>query len=136
MAHIGKLPNFQRIVTGHNSEGKAIIHKDVDTEAPWDGSIEGGKAAFSLGYTTKEFPVNMNGDKDLQTYKEFLGKPPGLVQNSGSVLRIVVRLFQQLSHLVSHHSISYMTTGHGTWRYISDAPHSLVRLRYRTRWGG
>lgn len=90
MAHIGALPNFQRLITGHNSEGKAILQ--VDEPAPWDGNIEGGTAAFSLGYTTSTTPVNMNGDEDIQKYREYLVKPPGLVEKGGSVLRFVVRI--------------------------------------------
>lgn len=100
MAHIGALPNFQRIITGHNSEGKAVIAQD--DPAPWDGSVEGGKAAFSLGYTTSTIPVNMNGDEDIQKYKEYLVKPPGLVEKGGSVLRFVVCPSQQSRPLELH----------------------------------
>lgn len=82
------LPNFQRLITGHNAEGKAILIKDEP--APWDNNVEGGNAAFSLGYTTSSIPVNMNGDEDLEKYKEYLVKPPGLVEKGGSVLRFVV----------------------------------------------
>jgi len=90
MAHVGALPGLQRIVTTHNSEGKAIIDKNIDTNAPFDGAPQGGKAAFMLGYTTTQFPVNMNDDKDINTYKDFLAKPPGLVSGNGTVLRVVV----------------------------------------------
>jgi len=90
MAHIGKLPGLQRIVTTHNEKGEAIIDKDVDTNAPFDGNIENGRAAFCLGYTTTEFPVDLNNNKDVDTYKQFLVNPPGIVQNRGSVLRVVV----------------------------------------------
>lgn len=88
MSQAEPLPNFQRIITGHNSDGKAIIA--IDEPAPWDRNVEGGKAAFSLGYTTSSTPVNLNQDEDIQKYKEYLVKPPGLVEKGGSVLRFVV----------------------------------------------
>lgn len=90
MAHVGALPGLQRIVTTHNSEGKAIIDKSIDTDAPFDGTPQGGKAAFMLGYTTTQFPPNLNDDTDTKIYKDFLQKPPGLVSGNGTVLRVVV----------------------------------------------
>ncbi|GAB7344277.1 hypothetical protein MBLNU457_2151t1 [Dothideomycetes sp. NU457] len=89
MAHIGALPGLQRIVTTHNSEGKAIIDKSIDTNASFDGTPQGGKAAFMLGYTTTQFPPNLNEDADIKIYKNFLEKPPGLVSGNGTVLRVV-----------------------------------------------
>ncbi|KAF2218869.1 hypothetical protein BDZ85DRAFT_244416 [Elsinoe ampelina] len=89
MAHIGKLPTFQRYVTGHNSEGKAIVSSDVDSSPPWQTNIEGGRAAFCQAYITSSFPVDFNGEKDVETYKGFLKDPPGLVNSNGTVLRIV-----------------------------------------------
>lgn len=90
MAHVGALPGLQRIVTTHNSEGKAIIDKSIDIDAPFDGAPQGGKAAFMLGYTTTQFPPNLNEDADIKIYKNFLEKPPGLVSGNGTVLRVVV----------------------------------------------
>jgi hypothetical protein len=90
MAHIGKLPSFQRIVTTHNDEGKAIIDKSIDTNPPLDPTVDGGKAVFCLAYTTTEFPPDLNNGKDKDVYQSFLAKPPGIVQGTGTVLRTVV----------------------------------------------
>lgn len=90
MAHIGKLPEYQRFITGHNDDGKAIFSNEVDSTGPWDGNVEGGKAAFSLAYTTSTTPVDMTEGKDIESYKEYLVSPPGLVEKQGSVLRFVV----------------------------------------------
>ena len=92
MAHIGKLPGFQRLITTHNADGKAVLSDSIDSNAPFDGSIEGGTAAFSLAFTTTTFPVDLTDDKDLTEYQEFLKSPPGIVQRTGSVLRVVVSL--------------------------------------------
>jgi len=96
MAHIGALPGFQRIVTGHDSEGKALIIRDE--AAPWDGDVEGGRAAFSLGYITSSTPVDFKNDEDVQKYDEYLSTKPGLVERNGSVLRFVVRLLSHTSY--------------------------------------
>ena len=90
MAHIGKLPVFQRIVTTHNGEGKAVVDDSIDTIPPIDDSVDRGKATFCLGYTTSEFPVDLNNKKDTDAYKDSLANPPGIVQSKGTVLRIVV----------------------------------------------
>jgi hypothetical protein len=89
MAHKGELPGYQRLITTHNDDGKAVF-AEVDEAGPWDGSINGGTVGFSLGYTTSTTPVDLNDDKDMAQYKEYLVKPPGLVNKSGSVLRFVV----------------------------------------------
>ena len=51
---------------------------------PNDDSI-----AFALSFTTKGFPVDMNGDKDLDVYGHYLKDAPGLVVSGGTVLRHV-----------------------------------------------
>ncbi|GAM87650.1 hypothetical protein ANO11243_056770 [Dothideomycetidae sp. 11243] len=82
------LPNFQRLITNHNSEGKAVFD-GFGGDAPWLAPMNEGRAAFSTAYITNSFPVNLTDDKDLAVYSKFLESPPGLVVGSGTVLRIV-----------------------------------------------
>jgi hypothetical protein len=126
MAHKGELPQYQRLITAHNEDGKAVFAK-IDETGPWDGSINGGTVGFSLGYTTSTTPVDMNDDKDMAQYKEYLVSPPGLVNKSGSVLRFVVSVSNSGATL-------QMLTNPGLppWFYIAYAPHRLARLRCRT----
>lgn len=91
MAPENNLPSFQRIVTTHNAEGKAIVDTSIDTNPP-TSRVDNGTAVFCLGYTTTEFPVDLNNGKDTDIYQSFLAKPPGIVQPTGTVLRIVVCL--------------------------------------------
>ena len=91
MAHIGKLPTFQRLVTDHNEKGQAILSKKIDFDVPIDTKINNGDFPFMLSYTTTDFPVDMNNDKDIDAYKAKISEAPGLVQSSGTVLRAVVR---------------------------------------------
>jgi quercetin dioxygenase-like cupin family protein len=45
--------------------------------------------AFALSYTTKGFPVDLDNDKDLDVYGQYLKSSPGLVVSGGTVLRHV-----------------------------------------------
>ena len=89
MTDFTKIPPHQRLITTHNAEGKAILSDKFNSEAPFN-YVHGGDAGFSLGFITTEFPVNLNDDKDLESYDRFLADPPGLVKNNGTVLRVVV----------------------------------------------
>lgn len=97
MAHLGKLPTFQRYVTGHDDKGKAIIAPEIDSNPPWQTNIEGGRAAFCQAYVTSGFPIDLNDNKDIDTYKGFLKEPPGIVNTTGTVLRIVVSSVSRMS---------------------------------------
>ncbi|KAF1911317.1 hypothetical protein BDU57DRAFT_100471 [Ampelomyces quisqualis] len=87
MAHIGALPKIQRYITGHDKNGKAIFSKAFAEESKMKANDDG--LAFALSFTTKGFPVDMEEDKDLDVYGEFLNSPPGLVVSGGTVLRHV-----------------------------------------------
>ena len=81
------LPSINRLITGHNDEGKAIFSDSLPEELGWSNLPN--KARFALGYTTKEYPVDMSEDKDIATYQSYLATPPGLVIPGGTVLRYV-----------------------------------------------
>lgn len=87
MAHSSPLPPITRFITTHNAEGKAIFSDAVSEEAerkPVDGT-----ATFALSYCTGDYPADLNEDKDIKIYQEYLSKPPGLVIGNGTVLRHV-----------------------------------------------
>ena len=96
MATPSKLPSYQRLITTHNSDGKAILSDTIDSNEPWQDHIMNNIAAFSLGYTSSGFPAELNGDKDIGRYSNLLANPLGLVKNDGTVLRIVVGSIIQL----------------------------------------
>ncbi|ORY19321.1 hypothetical protein BCR34DRAFT_552905 [Clohesyomyces aquaticus] len=87
MTSTNNLPALKRFITTHDDSGKAVFSSAVPEENTFK-SI-GPDAAFALGYTTKEFPVDLNKDKDLDTYQSFLSNPPGIVVSKGTVLRFV-----------------------------------------------
>lgn len=77
----------KRFITTHNAEGKAIFSQAFPEDT--DQKEIGKDAVFMLGYTTAGFPADLNDDKDIETYREYASQPPGLVINSGTVLRYV-----------------------------------------------
>lgn len=81
------LPSLKRFITTHDSSKKAVFSNIVSEDNTFDPISPG--AAFALGYVTKGFPVELNKDADLQVYKPYLEKAPGLVATGGTVLRFV-----------------------------------------------
>ena len=82
------LPGLTHYITGHDaSTGKAIIQST--RPGSWVPVLKGANA-FNVVYTTSEFPVSLNNDRDLQTHDEVLSsKKLGLVSKNGTVCRIV-----------------------------------------------
>ena len=74
-------------ITTHNAEGKAIFSDAFPEETKQQ--MIGKDAAFVLGYTTDEYPADLSGDKDIESYRKYESQPPGLVINNGTVLRYV-----------------------------------------------
>jgi quercetin dioxygenase-like cupin family protein len=88
----------RRIVTGHNSDGKAIFVSD--DALPVD-PIPSGDAAFSLVWTTATVPADNNDETDGRT------RDAGLTLNQGSVIRIVDMLPGGTSPMHRTNSIDY-----------------------------
>ena len=74
------LPLVQRVVTGHDAQGRAIF-KSEDV-AP-TRMIPSGDAAFLLLWTTETVPADNNDETDGRE------RDAGLTLNRGSVIRIV-----------------------------------------------
>jgi quercetin dioxygenase-like cupin family protein len=87
MALNGKLSHPQRLITTHNSEGKAIL-SDMSSPAPFY-ALGSGDALFAQAYVTSGFPTTLASDADLSVYKHYLSQPPGITVSNGTVLRYV-----------------------------------------------
>lgn len=84
---VSTLPQLHRYVTGHNAEGKAIVHTHNDFE--WQ-PLDNDQLAFSVPYTTSEFPVDLNKDADVAEHQRVLASGQlGLVNPKGTVFRCV-----------------------------------------------
>jgi quercetin dioxygenase-like cupin family protein len=113
------LPTLHRFVTDHNDEGKAIFHKSVEEVLPFNTIPN--SAAFGLGYATAEYPVDMNNDADIKTYKHYQQNPPGIVIPGGSVLRIVDSPPGGLSPMHRTVSLDYGVVLQGEFELILDS---------------
>lgn len=94
----GGLPPIQRVVTGHNDEGRAcFVSADVKEPQP----IPSGDANFLLLWTTATVPADLNDETDGRE------RDAGTTLNGGSVFRIVDMLPGQASPFHRTNSIDY-----------------------------
>ena len=88
----------RRVVTGHNSDGLAVISSD---EAFAPEPIPSGDAAFALLWTTATVPADNNDNLDGRE------RDAGFTLEAGSVLRIVDMLPGGVSPMHRTNSIDY-----------------------------
>lgn len=91
-------PPVRRIVTGHNTDGRAVFVSDASL--PVD-PIPSGDAAFSLIWTTATVPADNNDETDGRS------RDAGLTLDHGSVIRIVDMLPGGTSPMHRTNSIDY-----------------------------
>ncbi len=92
------LPPVQRVVTGHNAQGRAVFKsEDVSPTR----LIPGGDASFLLIWTTDSVPADNNDESDGRT------RDAGITLNHGSVIRIVDMLPGKASPMHRTNSIDY-----------------------------
>ncbi|AEO63947.1 uncharacterized protein THITE_2141932 [Thermothielavioides terrestris NRRL 8126] len=84
---ISNLPQLTRFITGHNAEGKAVVH----SHGPFTwASYADNNLAFAVPYTTSTFPPDLNDDADLAAHERVVATGRlGLVNPRGTVLRCV-----------------------------------------------
>ncbi|EZP71043.1 Cupin [Sphingomonas paucimobilis] len=92
------LPPVQRVVTGHDENGRAMFKsEDVSPTR----MIPSGDAAFLLLWTTSTVPADNNDETDGRE------RDAGLTLNQGSVIRIVDMLPGKESPMHRTNSIDY-----------------------------
>jgi quercetin dioxygenase-like cupin family protein len=92
------LPAVQRIVTGHDAQGRAVFKSEDVTPTKM---IPSGDAAFLLIWTTETVPADNNDETDGRL------RDAGLTLNQGSVIRIVDMLPGKESPMHRTNSIDY-----------------------------
>ncbi|KAJ0427085.1 hypothetical protein BJY00DRAFT_8231 [Aspergillus carlsbadensis] len=84
---LSSLRGLTRYVTGHDAAGKAIIQ--TENPADWS-SFENSSMAFTVAYTTSEFPADLNNDADIKKHEDLKASGKlGLVNPHGTVCRFV-----------------------------------------------
>ena len=92
------LPPVQRVVTGHNAQGRAVFRSEDVTPT---SMIPSGDAAFLLVWTTATVPADNNDETDG------CERDAGLTLNQGSVIRVVDMLPGKQSPMHRTNSIDY-----------------------------
>jgi len=95
---MAELPPVRRVVTGHDSNGRAILRSDDRFETQL---IPSGDAAFALLWTTEIVPADNNDETDGRL------RDAGLTLDRGSVLRIVDMMPGGSSPMHRTNSIDY-----------------------------
>ncbi|KAH7420145.1 hypothetical protein BKA64DRAFT_34102 [Cadophora sp. MPI-SDFR-AT-0126] len=128
------LPDVQRLITTHDSSGKAIFSKDIPSESSFRQVSLG--ANFFLGYTTKGFPVDLNAEnavavpKDVQSYEKDLNSPPGgLSIANGTALRFVDFAPSKEPYMHRTESIDYGVVLEGVMELILDSGEKRIMKR-------
>ncbi|RAH71711.1 cupin domain-containing protein [Aspergillus aculeatinus CBS 121060] len=78
------LRDITRNITTHNEEGKGVFLPPTNSQ--WDSPMANGWAINNVIYNTTGFPVDLNDGQDL---KYSSTHEPGLMENEGSLIRII-----------------------------------------------
>jgi len=92
------LAPVQRVVTGHNAQGRAVFKSEDVTPTKM---IPSGDASFLLVWTTATVPADNNEETDGRD------RDAGLTLNQGSVIRVVDMLPGKQSPMHRTNSIDY-----------------------------
>jgi quercetin dioxygenase-like cupin family protein len=92
------LPPVQRVVTGHDANGRAVFKSEDVTPTRM---IPSGDASFLLVWTTETVPADNNDETDGRD------REAGLTLNQGSVIRVVDMLPGKESPMHRTNSIDY-----------------------------
>ncbi len=111
--------SFRRVVTGHNSEGEAIV-KSVDTLLPT--LIPSGDAEFAQVWTTEAVPADNNDETDGGL------RDVGLTLRGGSAIRVVDMLPGKQSPMHRTHSLDFGIVMSGELELVLDSG-TVERLR-------
>ncbi|KAH8691678.1 cupin domain protein, partial [Talaromyces proteolyticus] len=81
------LRDIKRYITTHDEAGRSVFAKSLDDNPP--AAVNPTPASLFLCYATQNFPVEIQQEKDIERYKQFIKNPPGIIVPGGSAARIV-----------------------------------------------
>lgn len=134
-----KMPNFvphdgvdiaapKRYITTHDAEGRSVFEKSVDPNLNWVDVCEVAtkNAQFSVGYVTKDFPVDLDEGRDLDFYKKCEEDGISVTMPNGIVMRIVDLLPGTTSPMHRTTSIDYGIVLKGQVEAILDSGETVL----------
>lgn len=113
---------FKRYITGHDSNGKAIVQQ-VD-DGYWR-EIQGGLASYNEIWQTSTFPVDIKNDDCSKNEKTVLS----LSLRNGTVLRMVDRAPGSASAMHRTQSLDYGVVIEGEMEMILDSEETITLRR-------
>ncbi|KAK6429095.1 hypothetical protein LTR95_014757 [Oleoguttula sp. CCFEE 5521] len=123
-----ELPALTTYITGHDkSTGATTIQEH--RPATWK-AVDNNGMAFNVGYTTSQFPLDMNDDKDITSHDQKLASGRlGLVSPGGTVLRYVdfAPGFESMMHRTT--SLDYGIVLEGAIELILDSGEKQILHR-------
>ncbi|KAL2203521.1 hypothetical protein CC79DRAFT_1388061 [Sarocladium strictum] len=81
------LRSLKRFITTHDDTGKPNFVDTMSEDVPFQTLPD--NVDFALCYATDKFPVNLSGEQDVDTYKQYTKELPGIAIPTGTVLRVV-----------------------------------------------
>jgi quercetin dioxygenase-like cupin family protein len=121
------LPPIKRFITDHSKDGKAIFSDAIPEPLNWQELPDG--ARFCLGYTTDQFPVELNNGNDVSSFQSYLKNPPGIIIGGGTVLRLVDMKPGALSPMHRTVSLDYGVVLEGEVELVLDSGEARVMKR-------
>ncbi|KAL8666839.1 MAG: hypothetical protein Q9202_001079 [Teloschistes flavicans] len=113
---VAGLSRVERHITGHNAEGKSVF---VSSDCGDHHRVIGEKQAIgNIIYSTKETPIELNGDVDIKYAKE---SEPGLSIHNGSVARLIDFGPGAASPLHRSVSLDYAIVIDGVFKLLLDS---------------
>lgn len=112
----------KRVITGHNAEGKGVIHH-VD-EGVW-AKIDNDIVRYNAMWTTNTFPIDINNDDNLVKEKTVLS----LSLPNGTVLRMVDRSPGSSSAMHRTQSLDYGVVIEGEMEMLMDSGEKITLQR-------
>ncbi|KAE8445867.1 hypothetical protein EG329_012790 [Mollisiaceae sp. DMI_Dod_QoI] len=128
------LPEIHRYITTTEASGKAVFATAIPPPSIWT-SI-GAATKFFLGYTTRNFPVQLfrsstasHQPPDIASYATDLASPPGVSISNGTVFRYVDMAPGSLSPMHVTKSLDYGIVLEGEVELILDGGERKILRR-------
>ena len=87
MATSNNLKPIHRYITTNDGNGNSTFAAELSINSPRRDLPDGASIAFCYG--NERFPVDLNGDLDLQSYQKLVDNPSGVVIPNGFAFRII-----------------------------------------------
>ncbi|KAF5642014.1 cupin domain protein [Fusarium sp. NRRL 52700] len=118
---------IKRFITTHTADGTTTFSNVFSEDAPFLTLPD--NVDFALCYATNQFPVNLNDEADISTYRHYTENLPGITLPTGTVLRVVDIPPGAISPMHRTISLDYGVVLEGEIELILDSGEKRVMRR-------